>query len=124
MAKRLSNQNFFKQVLESWGEEVAKAGKDAVAKGAEKIAADAKALCPVDTGKLRDSIHVEYKKEGAIASVVADAETGEGYYYGRIVEYSPCTGKPFLTPAIDSNASSIRNDVIAAMREASRKALK
>ena len=123
MAKRLSNQNFFKQVLESWGEEVAKAGKEAVAKGAEKIA-DAKALCQVDTGKLRDSIHVEYKKEGAIASVVADAETGEGYYYGRIVEYSPYTGKPFLTPAIDSNASSIRNDVITAMREASRKALK
>jgi HK97 gp10 family phage protein len=118
--RNLKTAAFLKRVAEYFGEQVAKAGKDALRKGAAKMEATAKALCPVDTGRLRDSIHIE--ETGNKIKVVADATDDKGNYYAKIVEFSPKIQKPFMMPARDQHAKQVRIDVINAIREAARKA--
>ncbi|UOR05864.1 HK97 gp10 family phage protein [Hymenobacter aerilatus] len=60
---------------------------------AEAIAADAKKLAPVQTGKLRDSIHVV--KDGAAYEVLTDVEYAPKIELG--VRGLPA--RPFLFPA-------------------------
>lgn len=120
MAKRISTAAFFKRVIEAWGDEIANAGKKELQRGAEKILTQAKENCPVDTGKLRDSLHIETSRDGSDVRVVADAQNDEGVYYGRYVEFSPTTGKPFLYPAYDANIRQIRQNALRAMNQAAR----
>jgi HK97 gp10 family phage protein len=118
---RLTNGQFFAQVLESWGKEAEQAGKEALRRGAERVVADAKNLCPVRTGALRDSIHAEERADGARQVVTASAaDPATGYDYSRIVEYHPTKGRPFLHPALDANAEQVREDVLEAIRRTVR----
>ena len=117
--RKLSTTKFFRRVAENFGQKVAKAGKEELKKGAEKMEKTAKELCPVDTGRLRDSIHIE--ESGMTIKVVADAADDSGVCYGKIVEFSPKIQKPFMIPARDQHAPAVRNDVMNAIRDAARK---
>lgn len=120
-SKRLRNTAFFKEIGERFGAEVERKGKEALESGGETIAQTARSLCPVDTGRLRDSIHVEVSAKGARVSVVADAENPKnGVKYARIVEFSPKINKPYMIPAYDAHKQEVRESVIDAIREAVR----
>ena len=70
---------------------------DAVAEAAAKdIVTEAKTLCPVKTGALRESI--EYSKVRTLAYEIV-----VGMYYAPFVELGTVNmaARPFLTPAVD-----------------------
>lgn len=120
MARRrfISGDQYFRAILENWGEKVAEKGKAALKAGADRIVADAKTNCPVKTGKLRDSIKAKGNSKGTRYNITASAKDSKGYDYSRIVEFHPRKGKPFLIPARDANAASITADIREAVREA------
>ena len=71
-----------------------------IAVGAERVCENAKAMCPVDTGALRESIHTEC--EGNRAEISAGTD------YSAYVEFGTVfmAPQPYLVPAlIDSSAS-------------------
>ena len=124
MASRsiVRTNKFLSQIADEFGEDVKNAGVAELAKGAEKIKATAKSLCPALSGKLKESIHVETKKskKGANIKVVADAKNN-GLPYGRIVEFSPKIQRPFMIPAKDEHAMEIRENALDAIRQAIRR---
>ena len=80
---------------------------DAARRGADQIAADARDRAPVDSGDLRDSIHVERVNDGY--SVVAG---NTRVWYGHLVEHGTVksAAHPFLIPAFESNIGPIVTD--------------
>lgn len=66
-----------------------------VVRGANLIADLAQQLAPVDTGALRDSIHVEDGSHALARRIVADTS------YAAYVEYGTATSpaQPYMTPA-------------------------
>ncbi len=68
---------------------------------AEAVADEAKNMCPVDTGMLRDSIEVS--SEGMNASINAGAD------YAAFVEFGTCkaAAQPFLVPALLNSADMV-----------------
>lgn len=82
---------------------------DAVRKAAEAVAEEARRMCPVDTGALRNSITVS--SDGSRAEVVA------GKDYAVFVEFGTykTAAQPFLVPALlvseDAIADIIKNEI-------------
>ena len=77
-------------------------------KGAEMVAADARRLCPVKSGALKESIKVsksKYADGGHIVSVGGDQQ-----YYASFVELGRAgvLAKPFMRPALARNKPKIR----------------
>lgn len=70
-----------------------------VERGAQHIADLARQLAPVDTGALRDSIHVESGDTPTSRKVIAG---GGAVTYAAHVEYGTANSpaQPFMTPAI------------------------
>ena len=91
-------------------EEAAEAARRALKRGAYKVAADAKSRCPVDTGKLRDSIHVDDDGKSKNWFHISASAENDGYDYSRIVEFSPKINKPYMYPALDANKQQIYED--------------
>lgn len=92
---------FDEKALRKMGEEVEPRVANAIRENAEDILWMAKALCPVDTGTLRASLHIE--QTGEFEYAVRD-----GVPYGIFVEkgHRGPTGQfvepqPFLGPAVD-----------------------
>lgn len=75
---------------------------DALREVAELIVSEAQSNAPVDTGFLRDSIHVAEESDTSV-SVVADAE------YAAYVEYgtSRMAAQPFFEPAVENARAEI-----------------
>lgn len=126
-----------KQLREAFGDSVVAAAKDALKNGAELIAKDAKARCPVyagskkkngavymdkrvKPGELRDSIKAEPNKDGTVYQITANAKSEDGFLYGQIMEFSPKVNKPFLYPAMNANRLAVRNSIKDAIRAAVR----
>ena len=126
-----------KQLKEVFGDTVVAAAKEALKNGAEMVAKDAKARCPVyagtktkdgyvymdkrvKPGELRDSIKAEPNKDGTVYQITANAKSESGFLYGQIVEFSPKINKPFLYPAMDANRLAVRNAIKDAIRAAVR----
>ena len=111
--------------LREMGEHVVLAAKEALKQGADIIVADAKSRCPVQTGKLRDSIEAKPIKDGAAYKISANAfrkdKYGRIYYYGQSVEFDPAINKPFMYPAWDAHINEIRENVKKAINEAARR---
>ena len=107
----MKNDRLNKQLFSQLSDKIIAEVKKELEKGADKIVTDAKAKCPVKTGNLHDSIHAESKNDGLRYNIVADAKSKSGYYYGRIVEFSPKINKPYLYPAMDANKKAILNNV-------------
>lgn len=79
---------------------------------AVRIAVGAKARVPVDTGALRDAIHVERVDESTYLVVAGNGDV----YYGHMVENGTVreAPRPFLIPA----AESARDNIDEAARRA------
>ena len=107
--------------LRELGEHVAEAAKNALKLGVYRVVADAKANCPVKTGKLRDSIKAESNNQGTVYQISANAEN-DGVFYGPIVEFSPAINKPFMYPALDAHRQEIKASIQDAIHEASQRA--
>ena len=87
--------------------------ENAASKAGDMVVQDAKALAPVDTEALRDSIGKEIKrgKRGSfvqVGSTIGDTSQAHGYY-AFFIEYgtSKMAPKPFLRPALDKNRNTI-----------------
>jgi HK97 gp10 family phage protein len=78
-----------------------------VVEHANKIASDARARAPVQTGFLRSSIHVESVTAGKEAQIVVGAD------YGRFVEYGTykMAARPFLIPALEADKQAFFDDL-------------
>ncbi len=85
----------------------------AVEEGAELIAREAKSRVPVESGDLRDAIHVDDDPQGSV--VVAGTDE---VFYGHMVEFgtSHSAASPFLVPAGEAKRSEIDNLIKAALR--------
>lgn len=91
------------------------AAKAHIMKMGDWVEAEAKKLCPVDTGNLRSSIHTKYNSEEFAAYVGTNKEsmskassTGSSVFYAPYVEYGHklrngefYPARPFLRPALD-----------------------
>jgi HK97 gp10 family phage protein len=79
----------------------------AVKAHADKIASDARARAPVQTGYLRSSIHSESVSTGKEAQIIVGAE------YGRFVEYGTykMAAQPFLNPALEADKAAYFADM-------------
>ena len=104
--------------LREMGQHVINNAKAALAEGAALVVADAKRLCPVKTGKLRDSIKAVSKQGGSVYELQANARDANGIAYGQFVEFSPKINRPFLYPAMDENRNIIINNIRDAIKEA------
>ncbi len=119
MAKK--NNFLDSTTLKQIGEKVSTTTKKALQECSKMLVNEAKSRCPVDSGRLRDSIHAEKQKSGTRYKIVADAKDNEGRYYGRIVEYSPKINRPFMYPAMDSLKEQIKEKLINAVRDGLKK---
>ena len=81
--------------------------------GAELIAERARQRVPVNTGRLRDAIHVE-ADEGGFAVIAGDTEA----FYGHIIEHGGVrsAAHPFLIPATEESRLEVIGLVAAALR--------
>ena len=81
--------------------------------GAELIAERAKQRVPVNTGALRDAIHVE-PDDGGFAVIAGDTEA----FYGHIIEHGGVRqpAHPFLIPAAEESREEVISLVAAALR--------
>lgn len=84
---------------------------DALEQGVEAIAEDAKERVPVETGALRDAIHIE-EIPGGWAVVAGDDDA----FYGHIIEHGGVNvpARPFLIPAKEARW----DDVVGLIEEA------
>lgn len=103
-------------------DKITDAAKKALQDGATRVVEDARSRCPIRTGNLSNSIHMELRKEGKSIRIVADARAdSDNQYYGKVVEFSPKINEPYLYPALDAERDTIKSDVINAIGEACRK---
>lgn len=86
----------------------------AIKAGAEAIAEDAQGRVPVDSGALRDAIHVEQIPGGY--SVVAGNDQA---FYGHIVEHGGARtpSRPFLIPAFEAKRDTLLKAVEEALED-------
>jgi len=82
--------------------------------GAQAVLNVAEATVPVDTGTLRDSLHVDQDTDGVLV--------GSDVPYAVFVEYgtSDTPSQPFLRPALDSASEETVTAVDAALQAAIR----
>jgi HK97 gp10 family phage protein len=104
-------------MLTALGLEINDAAKAALEQGAKTIQDDAKTRCPVNTGKLRDSITYKKNSKGTIIKITAGARNDKGVAYGQYVEFDPRINKAFLYPAKDAHKNEIRDSIIQAVKE-------
>lgn len=87
------------------------AARDAMASELFAVAQDARALCPVQTGTLRDSIAVRVQESGAAGEVVACAP------YAVCVELGTAgrAAHPFLYPAFAARRTDMTERIARAV---------
>ena len=81
----------------------------AVAAGAEAVAENARSVCPVDTGALRNSIAVT--QNGTSAEISANTD------YAAYVEFgtSRTAAQPYLVPSLLGNETAVLSAMAAAI---------
>lgn len=91
--------------MSSAGGRIGAAGSAVLRRTAYAIEADAKALAPVDTGALQESISTTLVGDGRTGAM--GAEIGPTVEYGVYQEYGTSTqsGTPFMGPAYDRQIS-------------------
>jgi HK97 gp10 family phage protein len=99
------------------GARIAAEVASAIEEAAALVEARAKELCPVETGRLRDSIR------GAVTEMAADvlrAEVGTDVPYAAAVELGTrrAAAQPFLFPALEACGEDVRRLIETAVRRA------
>ena len=86
----------------------------AVKDSAEQVAEAAKARVPVDTGRLRDAIHVERKGPAEYAVVAGDNQA----WYGHLIEHGTTRQppRPFLVPTLEEQRQPIELAITVVLR--------
>jgi HK97 gp10 family phage protein len=86
-----------------------------LAAGAEVVAEAAKQRVPVETGELRDAIHVDKEPEGVYV-IAGDSRT----FYAHFVEHGTTrtAPRPFLVPALEASRGEIEKIASAGLRKA------
>lgn len=120
-SKKVAGAEAAVQKLEALGEDILMAAKVELGLGVDQVTQNAKSRCPVQTGKLRDSIKARDIADGAVYDILADAKNDKGIAYGQFVEFSPKINRPFLYPAIQANRKTIKENIKQAVQEAVRK---
>lgn len=89
--------------------EIEASSRSAPKRVADRIASDARARAPVQTGYLRSSIESASIEAGKSAEVYVGAE------YGAYVEYGTykMAARPFLTPAFEAHAHELGLELMA-----------
>lgn len=128
--------------LSALGGEVKASAKKGLHRGAKKIQKNAKLLCPVDTGQLRNSIKTksEATQDGAKAEVYTNVEyaayvefgTGikgassnidrpEGVSYNS--QWKGQKAQPYMSPAYlhAKNTNEVENEIISSIQQDIRK---
>jgi HK97 gp10 family phage protein len=102
-------KNRFPQIIASLNPKV----NAALRVGAEVVEQAAKERVPVQSGDLRDAIHVEDGDDGVY--VVAG---GGDVFYGHMVEFgtSHTSPRPFMVPAVEENRDTVAAVVAVALR--------
>ena len=92
--------------LEALAAQIEERVGEAVAAGAEAVAENARSVCPVDTGALRDSI-----------SVSLGAEISANTDYAAYVEFgtSRMAAQPYLVPSLLGNENAVLSAMAAAI---------
>lgn len=87
---------------------------EALQSAAETVAENARQRVPVDTGDLRDAIHVERTGFGEFAVIAGN----DNAFYGHIVEHggTRTPAHPFLVPALEETAPAAVAKLAAALR--------
>lgn len=88
---------------------------DAALRGAaDRVAESARGRVPVESGDLRDAIHVEKDLRGW--SVVAGDEK---VFYGHLVEHGTVKqgAQPFLVPALEEERDVVTGGIVTALRK-------
>lgn len=90
------------EMSSDWQEQVIAAILPAQEERKDRIEADARNYCPVETGRLRDSIH------GEVDASTGDITVGAAADYAEYVELgtSEQPAQPFLRPALYRNVGS------------------
>lgn len=85
--------------------------EEIIAAGAERVCENAKAMCPVDTGALRDSIHTECNGNRA--------EISAGTDYAAYVEFGTVfmAPQPYLVPALIDSGNSVLDAMAQAITD-------
>lgn len=111
MAEELSVNMKLKDIV-ALGNQVEVAAQQALARAQAEFEPDARARCPVKTGRLRDSIG------GEIVGTVLTERATESY--AGFVEYGTrhMPARPFFTPATDQVKSKLPEFLQTAVREA------
>ncbi|MGF7057188.1 HK97 gp10 family phage protein [Brassicibacter mesophilus] len=91
------------KTIEQAKKDMREKAKKALEEGLLMIEADAKLMCPVDTGTLRRSITHDVKEEDD--KIVGEVGTNVEYAYFAELK------KPYLEPAVDQNLESIRRKI-------------
>ena len=112
-----------KKILKELGERVEKAAEEATKENAERLIEEMKNRVPVNSGRLRDSIHTKKTGKGATIKykVIVDASDEKDYKYAKIVEFSPKINKPFMYPSFDGLRNSMKEHLINKIRKAAHK---
>jgi HK97 gp10 family phage protein len=105
----MRSYNRFPQIIATLDPRV----KAALVPAADIIANAAKARVPVESGDLRDAIHLEDADDG-----VAVVAGGGDVFYGHMVEFgtSHSAARPFMVPAAEENRDTAVAAVAAALR--------
>lgn len=101
--------------LREKGEHVLAAAKAALKEGVDLIVADAKSRCPVDKGKLKESIKAIAQDDGGRYTLTADATNDKNIAYGQFVEFDPRINRPFLYPALDAHRQEVNDKIKTAI---------
>lgn len=89
---------------------------DAAARAvAEATAERARNRVPVDSGRLKDAIHVEREGLGEYAVIAGDRDA----WYGHFVEFGTVrtAARPFLAPAVEETRPTIQAIGIASLKD-------
>lgn len=89
--------------------------------GGDIALTDARRRCPVDTGKLKASLHLEKgKSKKPRVHQIVEIKPGKKEYYGTFVELGTKRqpAQPFMRPAVNENKSRIGEAVNQAVLRA------
>ena len=120
-------QKFLRELREMADNKLKERVSDAILKGGETVAEEARRRAPVDSGRLRDSIKVKQKKRRDVQHVGVTVEAdypanagvrktktrkqaaGSKEYYAFALEYGTrhMAAQPFLNPALAAKADEV-----------------